>query len=147
MNQILRRIGAVTLFAAVCQPAYALGDFIIPQTFGLIVGLPLAIGLFWLVLLATLQGQETTKLQVGRLLLVGLLTTIFNIIYIGLIWVFDSATWSFLEVPNKTKQGAIYLLPTAILIILAVIRRWPYRALVIAVSCLLVWIGYLTMNG
>ncbi|UYZ61763.1 hypothetical protein [Hymenobacter weizhouensis] len=142
MSHTIRRFIVVLLFVSVCQPAYALGDFIIPQTFGLIIGIPGAIALLWSLTSAVRQRNTAAEPTNSHQILIFTLATVFNIVYAWLIWLFDSATWDG-DTPNEVARGIVFMLPTLMLVAVAVLRQWPYRALVVSGSCLLVWLGYL----
>jgi hypothetical protein len=142
MKNRLLRVGASLLLLSTTQPAWALGDFVIPQTAGLIVGCPLLIALFIGLLTAATRGDKTAAAsqQGGRVAFWG---TLFNSLWLCLLFVFDPATWSRSGSWSEAKFINAYLLPTVLLAAFLLWRGWARRAAVVTASCLLVGLGYL----
>jgi hypothetical protein len=143
MKNRLLRVSASLLLLSTTQPAWALGDFVIPQAAGLIVGCPLLIALFSSVLTAATRGDKTasaSQKQWGRIAFWG---TLFNSLWLCLLFVFDPAMWSRSGSWSEAKFINAYLLPTVMLAAFLLWRGWARRAAVVTASCLLVGLGYL----
>lgn len=138
-----RRFGFVFLFLlGAARPAWALGDAIVPQGIGFIVGGPVLVALFiGLVLVATKgdKADPTAQRQWEGVAILGLL---FNVLCFGLLLVFDPGTWGAFDGWTEMGFGMRYALPSGALAIFLGFRGWPRRAVVLAVSCLLVGVGH-----
>jgi hypothetical protein len=146
MKNRLLWVGASVLLLSTTQPAWALGDSIIPQTAGLIVGGPVLIALFIAVTDAATRGDKTSpasQKQWGSAAVWGML---FNDLLLCLLFVFDPATWSSSARWSQYALLKSYLIPNVGLATFLLWRGWTRWAAVVTASCLLVGIGYLLWN-
>lgn len=140
-----RRLVATAFLLGWCRSAYALGDSVVPQAAGLIVGGPLAFGLFMGLLGVTnwtKKAEEAPSEGLVGLLMLGLG---FNAVWLGLLLIFDPGTWGY-EVVNLGRLAALYLLPVGGLAVLAGIRGRYRSVLALLVTCLVVWLGYASQD-
>lgn len=143
MKNRLRRVGTSVLLLSATQPAWALGDSVIPQTAGLIVGGPALMALFIGLIAAATRGDKTipaSQKRWGRVAFWGIL---FNSLLLCLLFVFDPATWNMSAGWSQTTFLESYLIPTAALATFLLCKGRARRAAVVTVSCLLVGISYL----
>lgn len=141
--QAFYRVSFVALLLlGVAQPAWALGDFIIPQLAGMLVGGPVLVGLLIALIVEAKNGNKADlelQKQWGGVAIWGVL---FNGLWFGLLQIFDPRTWHTLDRWTEMGFALRYVLPSAILAAYVGFSGRKYRALALMASCLLVGVGY-----
>lgn len=133
-------IGIVLLSAA--QPAWALGDFIIPQTAGLILGGPAMLALLFALVHAGTKGTKADPAVQQQWRAAALWGTLFNGLWLWLLVIFDPSTWHMGAGWSGTGLVVRFVLPSAVLVVFLLVKGWPRRAIAVMASCLLMGVGY-----
>lgn len=141
------RFSAVALLLlAGAQPAWALGDYIVPQAIGVLLGGPVLLlllgALIWVGTRRSAASRPEKLRPQEKWTGTALLGGLFNACWFGLLVVFDPGTWN--QTGSWTGAGFTlgYILPSAVMAFLWILADHARRAGALVASCLLVGLGY-----